>query len=225
MRRLDITSFSRHPSVGAQGLRFVFISSCASLYFLTESGLTIPSVGSIIAPMRWRKFLDTFSITFQITLILLLLVLLLTSSTVPPADQLEQARAFTRQIEFDYITWTLDALALKLGRGALNASAYLPLEQRPQVVLDYLDLVSQIWSVQNAIQDLYADPSIEDPRSASTELSAQLEQLRSQRAWLQPLAEAVLEAQVSQVAARLACRWVGSLFPPCCSTARLPPPP
>jgi hypothetical protein len=173
--------------------------------------------------MRWQKFRDTFSITFQITLILLLLALLLTFSTVPPADQLEQARAFTRQIEFDYITWTLDAVALKLGRGALNASAYVPLEQRPQVVLDYLDLVSQIWSVQNAIQDQYADPSIEDPRAASAELSAQLEQLRSQRAWLQPLAEAVLESQVSQVAAEAGLSLGGQPVPPVLFHSTPPP--
>jgi hypothetical protein len=164
--------------------------------------------------MRWRKFWASFTYTFQLTLLLFSLAMLLTSSVVPPAYQLEQARTFTRQIEFDYITWTLDAVGLKLGRGALNTSEYLPVEQRSQVVLDTLQLIGEIWVVQDAIRELYADPAVDDPQAASAELSAQLELLQQERAWLQPLAEAVLEAQVSQAVAEAGLTLGGQAIPP-----------
>ena len=61
--------------------------------------------------------------------VLLLGVLLLAYSTVPPGDQLERIRAFTRQIEFDYVTWTLNALGGKIRDGALGAQSYLAGEE------------------------------------------------------------------------------------------------
>ena len=74
---------------------------------------------------------------------LLVGTLLLAYSTVPPGDQLERVRAFTRAIEFNYLDWTLGALGGKLSDLALGTESYLPHETVDrQLVLDYLDLVS-----------------------------------------------------------------------------------
>ncbi len=177
-------------------------------------GLTSASDGSIIAPMRWQVFRSYFPRIFEVALMLLLTMLLLRSSTLPAGDQYERARAFTRALEFDYLTWTLDAVGLKLGRGALNAAAYLPQEERSQVVVQFLQLLEQIWQVQAEIEEMYADPAVDDPQAASAELSIQLEALMAQRAWLQPLAESILEAQVSQVAAEAGLTLGGQALPP-----------
>ena len=176
-----------------------------------------------MARMRWRTFRTTFSLTFPVCLALIMLPVLLTSSIVPPGNQLERARAFTRQIEFDFITWTMDALALKLGRQALNAGSYLPAGERPQVVLDYLQLVREIWQVQDSIQEIYADPAVENPQAASIEQSKQLEQLQQERAWLQPLAESLLEAQISLVAAEVGLSLGGQPIPPVLFHSTPPP--
>ena len=55
-----------------------------------------------------------------------MMVILLGASNVPLADPLERVRDLTRPIEFDYVSWTLDALGLKLGQIALGSAGYLP---------------------------------------------------------------------------------------------------
>jgi hypothetical protein len=179
-----------------------------------NSGLTSILVGSIMASMRWRYFREAFSRTLQFTLILLVLTMLLSSSVLPPGDQLERARAFTRMIEFDYITWELDALGLKLGRGALNAADYFPVEDRAQLVIDTLQLVGQIEKVRVGINDIYADPAVTDPLAASAELRTQLAELQNKRAWQQPLAESILEGQISLVAGQAGLTLGGQAIPP-----------
>jgi len=164
--------------------------------------------------MRWRAYRETFNRTFPFMLVLLLLATILTGSIVPPGNQLERARAFTRMMEFDYLTWTLEALGQKLGRTALDAGGYLPTEERSGVVLDHLQLIGQIWHVEAEINDVYADPAVSDPLAASAELGEQLDDLQTQRNWQQPLAESILEAQVNQVVAEYGLSLGGQSIPP-----------
>ena len=164
--------------------------------------------------MRWQRFWYAFSNTFMMTIFLLAMTLLLARSVVPPGNQLERARAFTRAIEFDYLSWSLDALGLKFGRTALNAGSYVPAADRSQLVLDYLDLVREQAFLQYQIDELYADPEVDDPLAASAELSAALAELQVEREWLQPLAESILESQVNLVAAQAGLSLGGQALPP-----------
>jgi hypothetical protein len=81
-------------------------------------------------------------------------------------------------------------------------------------VVQFLQLLEQIWQVQTEIEDIYADPAVQEPQVASAEQSAKLDQLMQEREWLQPLAESVLEAQVSQVAAEAGLTLGGQAIPP-----------
>ena len=56
------------------------------------------------------------------TLIICCSLILLTQSVLPPGNELEKLRAFTRQIEFDYVNWTIDALYVKATQAAFNAT-------------------------------------------------------------------------------------------------------
>ena len=81
------------------------------------------------------------------------------------SDPLEQVRAYTRAIEFDYLSWTLDALGIKLGEMALGTANYLPGRSNPIQCWLALDLIRQINQVEAQINDIYADPNISDPES------------------------------------------------------------
>jgi hypothetical protein len=145
---------------------------------------------------------------------LLLIIALLGRSVMEPGDRVERVRAYTRDIEFDFIAWTLDALGLKLRQLGLGVGDYLIDEQSKQVVLDYLDLVEQIQSLENQINQIFADPNIRDPQSASEELRADLELLHRQRQKLAPLAESMMQNQVSVTAAELGLTFGGQPIPP-----------
>ena len=49
-----------------------------------------------------------------------LIILILGDATISLADVDERVRAFTRPIEFDYVSWTLDAIGVKLEQAALG---------------------------------------------------------------------------------------------------------
>ena len=164
--------------------------------------------------MRWRMFRASFSRVFNLSMLLSLMVFLLNSSGLVARDQSGRLRAFTRPLEFDYISWTLESVGIKLSHEALNADSYLPAADQSEVVVQYLHLLWQIWQVQDEIEEMYADPAVQDPKAASAELNVQLEELLEERDWLQPLAEAVLEAQVSQVAADAGLSLGGQPVPP-----------
>ncbi len=151
---------------------------------------------------------------FWLTILLLMMTVLLGASNVPTADPLERVRALTRPIEFDYVSWTLDALGIKLGQVALGSANYLPDKDRSSTVLETLDLIRQINELDARLTDIYADPSISDPQTASVVLRSQLSNLKQQRANLEPLAESILQEQVSQVAAQAGLTLGGQTIPP-----------
>jgi hypothetical protein len=129
-------------------------------------------------------------------------------------DQEERVRAYTRSIEFDFVTWTLDALSLKLGQAALGTSHYLSMGEQKQVVLQYLGLISDIQNVQNKLSEIYADPKVSDPYVQSASLRTRLASLTRQRDMLGPLAEGILQSEISSAAAEMGLTLGGQPLPP-----------
>jgi len=146
--------------------------------------------------------------------ILVLIALLLRGSVVPLDNDEERVRAFTRQIEFDYVSWTLKAVQVKLDQAALGLAGYLGESHQRQVVLDYLDLVSQIQDNEARLSEIYADPSIPNPEQASQEVRQRLNRLYERRSRLGPLAESVLQEQLSRVVAEMGLSLGGQPLPP-----------
>jgi hypothetical protein len=171
----------------------------------TQPGIMIMSMTRI--PVTLRRIVINLAI-------LILAMLVLGASTIPPGDQIERVRAFTRDIEFDYISWTLKALGVKLEQVALQTSEYLPAKESRQLVLDYLELVSQIQQGESRLASVYADPNISDPQAASAEQRAELDQLYAQRAQIAPVAESILQEQIAQVVADLGLSAGGQPLPP-----------
>jgi hypothetical protein len=151
---------------------------------------------------------------FKTIAILTLCILILGSSVVLPGDQTERVRASTRDIEFDYIAWTLDALGVKLQQIALGTVSYLEQGERKQLMLDYLELVFTIQRGESQLNGLFSDPNIEDPQNASAGLRSELQALYTRRAELAPLAEGILQDQITEISAELGLSIAGQPVPP-----------
>jgi hypothetical protein len=156
----------------------------------------------------------SFKSSFWLTVILSMMAILLGASTVPVSDELSRLRAFTLPIEFDYVSWTADALAIKFGQFALGTSSYMPVEDRTAVVLSELDLISQISRHESQVNELYTDPSVRDPKSASANLRTQINELQAQRDQLEPVAESILQAQLNDIATQMGLTFAGQALPP-----------
>jgi len=146
--------------------------------------------------------------------VLLVVGTLLFSSTPAVGAPSDRVRAFTREIEFDFVEWTLDALRLKLFETALGIDNYLPQQERRQLVLDYLKLVAQTQDGERQVRQIYADPTIVDPETVSAPVRQQLAKMYARLNQIGPAAESILQSQVSQVVAQTDLSLGGQPLPP-----------
>ncbi len=126
----------------------------------------------------------------------------------------EAARRYTRSVEFDFVSWTLDALEAKLGQASLDSPYYLNENSRHQIVVDYLHLIDSILSTQNRLNVLFSDPTVVNPSAASLSLQAELDKLNAHLNLLAPVAEAVLQEQISATLAEQGLTTGGQPMPP-----------
>jgi len=146
--------------------------------------------------------------------VFLLGFVVLGSSSLPPGDRTELVRAYTRNIEFDYVGWSFDALGLKFAQSSLGTSKYLSQDARHLLVLEYLDLVTGIQIAEGQLNNIYADPNISNLQSASGDLRQELEGLYAQREKIGPVAEGILQSQISHIVAELDLGLGGQTVPP-----------
>jgi hypothetical protein len=150
----------------------------------------------------------------RIIFIFLLGSLLLSHSALAPADEAGKVRAFTRPLEFDYVSWILNAIGVKVEQFSLGASEHLQPEERKELVLDYLQLVDQIRESEQLLNEIYANPGVTDPQSFSIPVRQELDRLYDQRARLGPLAESILQSQLSETVTDLDLTFGGQPLPP-----------
>ncbi|NOY98750.1 MAG: hypothetical protein GXP40_06050 [Chloroflexi bacterium] len=141
-------------------------------------------------------------------------VILLAGSASVVSDEVDRVRAYTRGLEFDYLTWTLQASYLKFEQSALGSPGYIDRVARKQIVMEYLRLVDWIAQGENQLNLIYTDPAVADPESASVALRAYLDRLYRRQSALAPLTESILEAQVSAVLAEAGLTSGGEPIPP-----------
>ena len=161
------------------------------------------------APMlqRYRR-------PFDLLYYMLLGILLLTASNPIRGGTIDRARAFTRSLEFDYVSWSAEAVWLKFQSSAVGFPQYVTREARMQAVMEYLFLTDRLLQAEAQLGRLYADPGITDKQGASSHLRAELDRLKQRQTSLAPLAESILQEQVDSILAELDLTLVGQPIPP-----------
>ncbi len=141
--------------------------------------------------------MDLFERAFN-TAAMIALLLCLSFSDVRVESLNDRVHILATDYSFDFTSWTLDAVRIKLGQSAIAAPRYFSAYDQHQMVVQYIQLVRSIENTQNRINVIYADPSIKDPAKASANLRQQLAEYTAQQATLGPYAESVLQQQVTQ---------------------------
>jgi hypothetical protein len=142
-----------------------------------------------------------------------LCVLALTYSVPRPQDETDRVRAYTRAIEFDYVSWMLDAARVKIQQSAAGIPGYLDRESSIILVSDYIQVTQRIIQAEDTLNEIYADPTITDKATASEHIRGELGRLYARQNELAPLAEGVLQAQVAQVAGESGLTTLGQPIP------------
>lgn len=149
-----------------------------------------------------------------ITLIAAALLFQLGPANLPPGDQSERIRSYTRAYEFDYETWTLQAFWQKYRQSALGTTHYLDAAAQRQMVLETIDLIRQIQQAEDRLREIYTDPAIPDPQTAAASVRTELDALEARRRLLAPLAETILQNMVAHAAAEHGLTLAGQPVPP-----------
>lgn len=152
----------------------------------------------------------------RLLLIILVLIMMMNNSGMPTLIFTEQVRVHTRQIEFDYVNWTLEAVVRKLSQAALGSSRYLKSEQQDQIVKSYLALVDENRALTTTINQIFSDPDLSES-SARTVAEPYLQRQRAVREEMQHIglfSESLLQQQLSTVLYESGLTVIGQPVPP-----------
>ena len=148
-----------------------------------------------------------------------LLFLLLLTQCIPGAETRGPGpeagpHAVTWDLEFDYLSWMADASLLKWGQAALGAERYLDERAQSQVVRDTMTLVQDIQNFEGQLSTLHANPDQASVAAKIQDVNIQLDELYRRRSLMAPLAESILQAQISAVFADQGFTAWGQPLPP-----------
>ena len=153
-----------------------------------------------------------------VALILLGLSLLLGGGTTPSLDLQAELNQLSADQAFNFLSWETGALLQKALYGLFSPQRFLDEEQQSRFVLAYLDDVAEVNRLSSEIDRIYTDPEIADPGTASYEEQRAFAELRSSMARRAPIAEAILQAQVSLILANGGVGVLASILPPVSGT-------
>ena len=126
----------------------------------------------------------------------------------------DRVRSFTREIEFDYPNWVWSAAWIKLEQGSIGLPYLFERGTNKQIVFEYLRTTQRLIQAEIRIEQIFADPSINDKESTSAFLRSQRDELIERQGSLAPVAEATLQSQLGEALAELGLTSGGQPLPP-----------
>lgn len=142
------------------------------------------------------------------------LVILLTSDSFAPRSMVDKVRVITAPYEFEFISWTANALWAKTLQFALGDERYLTTESWHDLVVEYDTLLNEISAGDNELARIFSDPAVADPMAASATIRADLAAKRREQSERQNLVESILQEQVSAELRAQGFAVAGEVVPP-----------
>ena len=96
---------------------------------------------------------------------MLLFFTLVAGSTLQPLKPNQRVHMYTRDIEFNYISWTIDALFEKAEQIGVGATDYLPEGEATSFVRAYMDQLGKVMQIENQLALLASDENLADPQA------------------------------------------------------------
>jgi len=150
----------------------------------------------------------------KILLIFGFLVSSLSGSNISITNSKQLMRMLTRNYEFNFFDWTLEAAAKKIVMGALNLPDYLSTSNKELVINDYLYNRNKISELKFDIQMIYTDPNINDVDKVADPFKSELSKSERFDSRISPFVEQILSQQIIMVLNENHLTLFGMIFPP-----------
>lgn len=150
----------------------------------------------------------------EFALFLIVLSSLFSGSSLVVNDHTDQIRKFSRVYEFDYFDWTINSIAVKILQSSIDSPFYFNKADQQKIVLDYIKITEQIIIKESQLDLIYMDPSIHDPDAYSNDLRLEIVSLKGAQSKIAPIAESILEKQVTEVLQEVGLTLGGQPTPP-----------
>ena len=147
-------------------------------------------------------------------IIVAILLLLLVADAPPPEDFDTRLSSLVSGQHFDFVSWTFDALGQKVSAAIAAEPNYLSTDSQKEIVLETFQLLERALQLEREIDEIFADPNVDNPTAASAAQTAELESTRAELDTLQPLGEAILQEQISLVLSEEGFSPLGQIIPP-----------
>jgi hypothetical protein len=144
----------------------------------------------------------------------IVLVAFLPGSTLPLGDPVENIRRYTRQIEFEFVSWTVEALWTKVEQFSLDTASRLTEEARQEFVIEYFEDLRESQQITRQIEQIISDPNQTQKLDELDQLQELLISSKTDLASRQPIVESILQQQASFIIAELGIGFGGRIFPP-----------
>ncbi len=135
-------------------------------------------------------------------------------STLQALDTNDRVHSFTREFEFDYASWTINALLGKAGQLGVGATSYLSTAEASSIVRDYIGLLGEAKQLEYQLSLIASNEDLIDPQGETAEVMRARDAARERLSQMQPVVEAILQEQVALTIAEAGVELGGVPFPP-----------
>ena len=115
---------------------------------------------------------------------------------------------------FDYVAWTVEALADKAQAVLADSERYLEPGAAQELVRHYLGQLGRAHALEGEIAWVYADPAVADPAAATAAAQSEVDVIRAALDEQQPLVEGIVQKQVATLLDEQGLSIGGQLWPP-----------
>ena len=147
-------------------------------------------------------------------IVLLLMLYGLQYSSYPLGQQRTAIASVVADYVFDYVTWEVNALAIKAGQTLFGLHPFMDEAARSEYVRAYLSDLAAAQRLEAEVNAIFTNPDVAEPLTESAEIRARRDELRADLRARQPLAEAILEGQVATMLVEQGFGTLGQLLPP-----------
>ncbi len=147
-------------------------------------------------------------------LVTLLFSMSVAGSTLQALDTNDRVHIFTREFEFDYASWTVDALLGKAGQLGVGATSYLSTPEASSIVRNYIGLLGEVMQLEYQLSLIAPNQNLIDKQGEAAEVIRARDAARGRLTQMQPVAEAILQEQVALTIAEAGVELGGVPFPP-----------